>query len=324
MAIKCSELIEQIHDYLDGQLSESEAAAFENHLSSCDSCAAEYAFMKQMVSSLNDMREEEVPESLHHDIMTRVDELYTEKKAPRVIKIMRPITSVVAAAFLLFVVFSVLTTFNVLDTRLGLEKEVSNEVASDTSTHSLLDTAIKGDMDERNSNMGEASQDAGGMNEPEMFMMEDGMDFDEESVSLDASMTTMDTGDVAMEADFESMESLEMAEEDDYMSDDMASDNSQYIEDSLEESANTENPDVRKDQDLVQDDQVYEEDSLTANVTEEVLEKNESNVEEISENEAESRLENTRSGLDNISIIIPLGVSLMVAGVILFIYRKHR
>lgn len=325
MAKRCSDILEMIHDYIDGLLDEADQVDFEQHLEQCDSCADEYHFMKQMVASLSEIEVIEMPESLHEDIMTSIEAVKTEQKAPRFIRIMRPVTSVVAAAFLLFVVFSVLTTFNVLDERLDMNKQAPAEMADDVSTHSLLETAGRGDLDDNDMNVNDM---AGALVSEEAFVedMESEMtiasddemypnNFDDSEAMLSYEAYEMEDADMAADGDW--IDSAEMREPESDAYGDMATANGIISDIPTDDSLN-----VRKDYDELE----VETDALELTWATIFTERDESSEENAADHNDEKITTASESGrvLDNLPIIIPTGVLLTVAGVILFIYRKHK
>ncbi len=137
-----------MNDYIDGSLTLEEITLVEAHLDSCHGCAAEYEFMKNMIVELSSIDEIAIPDTLHHDIMKRIHQETPVKHPYRWIK---PITSIVAAAFLLFVVFSVISGNDILQLNKTNEDTImatDNSADGATGTHSPFEVATKADRDQ--------------------------------------------------------------------------------------------------------------------------------------------------------------------------------
>jgi anti-sigma factor RsiW len=60
-ALACQELVEIITDYLEGSLSAEDRARFEAHLAACGGCTAYLDQMRQTISVVGRLREEDIP-----------------------------------------------------------------------------------------------------------------------------------------------------------------------------------------------------------------------------------------------------------------------
>lgn len=56
----CRELVELVTDYLEGKLTKSETARFQQHLEDCDGCATYVEQFKQTIELTGALREEHV------------------------------------------------------------------------------------------------------------------------------------------------------------------------------------------------------------------------------------------------------------------------
>ena len=55
--LSCQELVELVTDYLEGALSEEEAARFESHIGTCNGCNVYLEQMRQTIVVLGDLPE---------------------------------------------------------------------------------------------------------------------------------------------------------------------------------------------------------------------------------------------------------------------------
>ena len=98
----CDLCLENLSAYLDGELSDADKQAFEQHIQACETCAEELAVMKLILSSASDL-EEELPEgfeaSLHKRLEAAKEEAATKRK--QLVKIR--LFSQIAAGFILVV-----------------------------------------------------------------------------------------------------------------------------------------------------------------------------------------------------------------------------
>ena len=98
----CDLCLENLSAYLDGELSDADKQAFEQHIQACETCAEELAVMKLILSSASDF-EEELPEggeaSLHKRLEASMEEAATKRK--QLVKIR--LFSQIAAGFILVV-----------------------------------------------------------------------------------------------------------------------------------------------------------------------------------------------------------------------------
>jgi anti-sigma factor RsiW len=62
-ALACQELVEIITDYLEGAMSPGDRARFEAHIRACGDCTAYLEQMRQTVSVVGRLREQDVPAS---------------------------------------------------------------------------------------------------------------------------------------------------------------------------------------------------------------------------------------------------------------------
>jgi len=98
----CDLCLENLSAFLDGELSEADKQSFEQHIQTCEACAAELAMMKAILSSASEL-EEELPEgfeaSLHKRLEAAVEEAAAKKN--RVVKIR--MFSQIAAGFVVVI-----------------------------------------------------------------------------------------------------------------------------------------------------------------------------------------------------------------------------
>jgi anti-sigma factor RsiW len=59
-AITCQELTEALTDYLEGVMSAEDRARFEAHLAVCDGCATYVEQMRQVITTVHELRPDDV------------------------------------------------------------------------------------------------------------------------------------------------------------------------------------------------------------------------------------------------------------------------
>ena len=67
--MRCKEVVELMTDYLDGALSASDAARFEEHLSGCDGCRAYLEQMRKTRMLAGRLALEPVPAEMAEELM---------------------------------------------------------------------------------------------------------------------------------------------------------------------------------------------------------------------------------------------------------------
>ncbi len=70
--MRCSDAMEKISLYIDGELNEAEAEALLAHLEGCKACKREYEEIKSLVDSLRDLDEIELPPGYHEELMKKI------------------------------------------------------------------------------------------------------------------------------------------------------------------------------------------------------------------------------------------------------------
>jgi len=196
--MECIKALDMMNDYIDGQLNKDETELFEKHLQSCEACKSDYEFMNNIIDKLHSIEEVEVPETLHDDIMRKIQHIAPSKARFTWVK---PITSFVAAAFLLFVIFSVFTSDNFMNFTKSDDSAMmtaSDSAVSESSNHSTngIMSKLDGDQDNRQNN--EVTMDA-----PEMFEMMDASSSSDD-INYDTTVATSDAAsDTAISADSE-------------------------------------------------------------------------------------------------------------------------
>jgi anti-sigma factor RsiW len=60
-SLACQELVEIVTDYLEGALSPADVGRFEAHIKGCGGCTAYLEQMRQTVSVVGRLREEDIP-----------------------------------------------------------------------------------------------------------------------------------------------------------------------------------------------------------------------------------------------------------------------
>jgi mycothiol system anti-sigma-R factor len=73
--ITCSEAVERLWEYLDGELTAEDKAALEEHLSFCRVCCGEVEFAQELRGFLARSAGEELPEGVRARLLTTLDEL---------------------------------------------------------------------------------------------------------------------------------------------------------------------------------------------------------------------------------------------------------
>lgn len=70
--MNCREISELISEYIDGQLGDIPRREFESHIEACESCAAEVASTKQMLSSLGSLSSQRCPVDMWQRVRAEV------------------------------------------------------------------------------------------------------------------------------------------------------------------------------------------------------------------------------------------------------------
>ena len=68
-AMICQELVEVITDYIEGTLPLSDRARFEAHLTRCSSCRIYLDQMRQTISSVGRLPDEDLPPVMRDDLL---------------------------------------------------------------------------------------------------------------------------------------------------------------------------------------------------------------------------------------------------------------
>ena len=68
--ISCQEVVALVTEYLDGALPAEEASLFEQHLNFCDGCVWYVDQLRATVTTLGDIREEDVPSPARERLLT--------------------------------------------------------------------------------------------------------------------------------------------------------------------------------------------------------------------------------------------------------------
>jgi anti-sigma factor (TIGR02949 family) len=67
--VKCAEVVQLMTEYLDGALSASERARFEEHIAGCDGCREYLAQLRTASSLAGKLAGEPVPEHLRAELL---------------------------------------------------------------------------------------------------------------------------------------------------------------------------------------------------------------------------------------------------------------
>lgn len=67
--LTCQELVELVTDYLEGSMSATQRARFEEHLAKCTGCRNYLAQMRRTISSLGRLSEESLPPQARDDLL---------------------------------------------------------------------------------------------------------------------------------------------------------------------------------------------------------------------------------------------------------------
>jgi anti-sigma factor RsiW len=67
--MNCRQVVELMTDYLEGTLSASDRARFEEHISGCDGCRAYLAQMRMTRRLVGRLAEEPVPETVERELL---------------------------------------------------------------------------------------------------------------------------------------------------------------------------------------------------------------------------------------------------------------
>jgi mycothiol system anti-sigma-R factor len=73
--ITCADAVKQLWEYLDGELSEENRAAVEEHLSFCRRCCGEAEFAAELRGFLAREAAEELPDDVRTRLLTTLDEI---------------------------------------------------------------------------------------------------------------------------------------------------------------------------------------------------------------------------------------------------------
>lgn len=71
--ITCEEVLNNISLYIDNELSLKELEEFEKHIAQCDNCRKELEDIKEMIFSLNNLEEIELPDAYHEELMLKLN-----------------------------------------------------------------------------------------------------------------------------------------------------------------------------------------------------------------------------------------------------------
>ena len=77
--MKCEQFLDLMSLYLDNELDKQTKSEFEQHLSQCKDCENELKNLEKIISSLNDIPLEELPDGFHEKVM---DKVIAEKTKP--------------------------------------------------------------------------------------------------------------------------------------------------------------------------------------------------------------------------------------------------
>lgn len=70
----CAETIRRLNDYLDRELSSEEVAMVEAHLATCEMCAAEYGFERELLGEIKArMAQSTMPADLRDRLAALID-----------------------------------------------------------------------------------------------------------------------------------------------------------------------------------------------------------------------------------------------------------
>jgi predicted anti-sigma-YlaC factor YlaD len=67
--ITCQEVVELVTDYLEGALPSDQVERFEEHLSLCEGCASYVDQMRRTVTTVGQLREEDLPPETRDRLM---------------------------------------------------------------------------------------------------------------------------------------------------------------------------------------------------------------------------------------------------------------
>ncbi len=76
---KCGKLIQNISDYIDGEVDESLCSELEEHLTGCDNCRIMVDTLKQTFFLCRDGKKENLPESLQNKLNLLLKKKWDEK-----------------------------------------------------------------------------------------------------------------------------------------------------------------------------------------------------------------------------------------------------
>lgn len=73
-AFDCAETIRRLNDYLDRELSPDEVAMVEAHLATCEHCAAEFGFERELLGEIKaKMAQATMPDDLRERLKALID-----------------------------------------------------------------------------------------------------------------------------------------------------------------------------------------------------------------------------------------------------------
>lgn len=308
----CVQIEEMIQDYIDEQLSEEQVQTMKSHIDTCDACREYYDLMVEMVGSLNALEEVEVPEGLHQSIMDSVQAqmpLVKTKGKFNYRRFMKPAMSVVAAAFLLFVVFTVIQPNDMLE-------DSHSDMTTSESTSSKSFDSVEEKKSESNRSVDEAA---------DMEMM-DVAEADTETASM-MVMEEPTTEDAAVEESYGDSDDT-MADEGVEMDEVVQSTGSvdTKSDDKADMSTVMESNDADADAHIDEgtDDAVVE--SEPVNTAEVTLSESEEVKEEVGVLEADDEIETEeiKSGMNRIIVILALVLILPLILIIMFMVLRRK
>lgn len=73
--MKCRECLENLDLYIDGELSEAEKKAVENHIEECESCKAEFEALSGIIAGLQSLEGEPLPEGFDESLREKLEQI---------------------------------------------------------------------------------------------------------------------------------------------------------------------------------------------------------------------------------------------------------
>ena len=110
--IDCEKAADLIPLYIDGELSADERSRLEDHLSSCETCGLLYEEIRELVTALHSIKDEEPPEGFHRAFMDRLAHETKPKNKPW--NFMRISMAAACAAVVLIVISALSVGMNTL------------------------------------------------------------------------------------------------------------------------------------------------------------------------------------------------------------------